>query len=90
MKLLALNQFIKFKRNIKIFVGLCYLSFTTLFLFLTKNSNLNLIYLFYEQVIIYLNISIKIFDKNKPKSCLKAFKTNNFIGIFIFFAILSN
>ena len=84
---------IKFKRNIKIFVGLCYfLSFTTLFLLLTKKFEFKFdLFIFFMSMYLFTLIyQLKIFDKNKPKSCLKAFKTNNFTGIFIFFAILSN
>jgi 4-hydroxybenzoate polyprenyltransferase len=31
---------------------------------------------------------IKIFNLNDPKSCLKAFKSNNFFGLIIFLNIL--
>ena len=31
---------------------------------------------------------MKIFDLNKPASCLKAFKSNNFFGLIIFLNLL--
>tara|TARA_B100000959_G_C14817677_1_gene556490 strand:- start:764 stop:937 length:174 start_codon:yes stop_codon:yes gene_type:complete len=47
--------------------------------------NLILVALF----ILSLVYQIKIFNIKSPESCLKAFKNNNLVGIFIFVFILS-
>ena len=79
---------IKFKKNIKLFVSSCYLI-----------SSVLIIILFYE--IIGINITtflmliffstlvyqIKIFEKERPEICLKAFKMNNFSGLILFLVI---
>ena len=81
---------IKFKNNIKKFVSLCYLisSISIIFLFSYSMSvNIQtLLMLFFIFSLIY---QIIIFDKTKPKICLKAFKTNNLSGLILFLAILS-
>ena len=81
---------IKFKNNIKIFVSACYCLFVffiliLLFMMEISKSNLILAPLF----ILSLVYQIKIFNIEKPESCLKAFKNNNLVGIFIFIFILS-
>ena len=37
-----------------------------------------------------LMFQIKIFDKNNPASCIKAFKNNNLSGLFIFLSLITN
>ena len=81
---------IKFKDNIKIFVSACYCLFVffiliLLFMMEISKSNLILVPLF----ILSLIYQIKIFNIENPKSCLKAFKNNNLVGIFILIFILS-
>ena len=81
---------IKFKNNIKIFVSACYCLFVffiliLLFMMEISKSNLILTPLF----ILSLVYQIKIFNIEKPESCLKAFKNNNLVGFFIFIFILS-
>ena len=81
---------IKFKGKAKKFIFLCYAFLTFLFLlggYYMKFhfsyfilSILPIIHLFFYQ--------IKIFDLSSPSSCLKAFKSNNFFGLIIFFKIL--
>ena len=81
---------IKFKGKAKKFIFLCYAFLTFLFLlggYYMKFhfsyfilSILSIIHLFFYQ--------IKIFDLSSPSSCLKAFKSNNFFGLIIFFKIL--
>ncbi len=80
---------IKFKKNIKLFVSVCY--------FL---SSLLIISLFYDQyglnnftfLIMIFNLSLIYqiikFKKNNAKNCLEAFKLNNFSGFFLFSGIL--
>ena len=81
---------IKFKDNIKIFVSACYCLFVffiliLLFMMEISKSNLILVPLF----ILSLIYQIKIFNIKNPESCLKAFKNNNLVGIFILIFILS-
>jgi 4-hydroxybenzoate polyprenyl transferase len=79
---------IKFKNNIKKFVSLCYLisSILILFLFPFNMSLQTLLMTFFISTLVY---QILIFDKKKPKTCLKAFKINNISGLILFVAILS-
>ena len=79
---------IKFKKNIKKFVSLCYLisSILILFLFPFNMSLQTLLMMFFISTLVY---QILIFDKKKPKTCLKAFKINNISGLILFVAILS-
>ena len=80
---------IKFKKNIKLFVGICYL-FTTLLLMYVfrKNLGINLSTLFIFMFFLSLVYQLKIFNRNNSINCLKAFKTNNYSGIFLFISIL--
>ena len=81
---------IKFKSNIKLFVGTCYTISTLLILFTFKKylpTDLQSILI--SMFILTLIYQIKIFNKDKPKNCLKAFKANNFAGALLFFSILA-
>ena len=81
---------IKFKGTAKIFLILCYLSLISSLVIGGLMMNFNSIY--------FLSISIPIihlffyqinnFDSKNPASCLKIFKSNNYLGIIIFFNIL--
>ncbi len=80
---------LKFKKNIKLFVGFCYF-LNIIFLTILFNSSIGLNFstLF---LIIFLSIliyQIKIFEKEEPLKCLKAFKSNNLAGMFLFISIL--
>ncbi len=81
---------IKFKKNIKIFVSICYL-ITCLLIFLVfkKNIGLNLSSILIIMFISILIYQIKIFSIKNSVNCLKAFKSNNYAGSFIFLSILS-
>lgn len=81
---------IKFKKMLKKFVFLCY--FSSLFIFS--------VFFFFEMTTIYFLIpflafvisllyQIFNFDKEKPKTCLEAFKINNFSGFYIFLTFLT-
>ena len=79
---------IKFKGNIKLFVGTCYLFTFLLILFFFKNNiGLNFLTLFIFMFILSLIYQLKNFKINNSMSCLKAFKINNLSGIFIFVSI---
>ena len=81
---------IKFKKNARVFVGICYS--LCIFLILSLCIMLNV-----DKYIIILSIffiltlfyQLKVFKKNKPQSCLRAFKINNLTGLFIHLFIYS-
>ena len=79
---------LKFKNNIKTFVYICYFLsvFFLGYLFIDK-FKINFSTLFFIIFIISLIYQLKIFKKNKPKSCLSAFKFNNISGLILFLSI---
>ena len=80
---------IKFKENIKLFVSSCYLISCLLIIFLFKNNiGLNFSTLFISMFTLSLIYQIKIFKKNSPMSCFKAFKLNNYSGVLMLISIL--
>ena len=79
---------IKFKKNIKMFVSICYLlSFLILMMIFFKNLELNFFTFFLGVYFISLVYQIKTFNKNSPLSCLNAFKMNNVSGLLLFLSI---
>ena len=80
---------IKFKGEAKKFLFICYTLLIILFLLGGYSMQFN--FTFYLLLIIPLThlliYQMKIFDLNDPKSCLKAFKSNNFFGVIIFLNI---
>ena len=81
---------IKFKNNVKVFVGTCY-SLCVLFvlilcLMMEIDRYLLALSTFFILTLIY---QIKFFKIDNPKSCLVAFKINNLTGIFVFLFIFS-
>jgi len=80
---------IKFKNNPKVFVGSCYCLCVLFILIMFFMMNLNKYILFFSiPFIVSLFYQIKIFDIKNEKSCLNAFKFNNFSGFFNFLFIL--
>ena len=81
---------IKFKGKAKLFLIICYLILIFLFIFGGYLMNFNLYYYFFMIIpIIHLFFyQIKIFNSNKPNTCLKIFKSNNYFGLIIFINIL--
>ena len=81
---------IKFKGKIKLFVGTCYfITFIFLILFFKGVVGLNLSTILIIMFLISLFYQLKIFDKDNPLSCLKAFKINNLSGFLVFLSIVS-
>ena len=81
---------IKFKNNVKVFVGTCY-SLCTLFILLIffmipLNKYLLLLSIPFIVSLIY---QIKNTRISSPKSCLAAFKSNNLVGFLIFIFFIS-
>ena len=80
---------IKFKNNIKLFIGVSYLINVLLLTYLFKTDigyNFFSVLLFF--FIITLFYQIFKFNKNQPKSCLKMFKINNISGLSLLTSIL--
>ena len=79
---------IKFKNNIRLFVGFCYFVNSTLIVFLFDDklglNNFTLVMTIYILSLVYQIIKFK---KNDPKKCLQAFRFNNFSGFFLFCGI---
>ena len=78
---------IKFKNNINLFVGICYLISSVLIVFVMMNLKINYSLLFLLIFIGTLLYQIKVYQSKKPADCLRAFKTNNLSGLAIFFGL---
>jgi len=81
---------IKFKNNVKIFVGTCYSMcvFLILIMFFTMEINKYLLLLIIPFIASFV-YQVKIFKVFNSESCLLAFKNNNLIGSLIFIFIFS-
>ena len=79
---------IKFKKNIGLFVGCCYLISSIAIFLVMSNLKINYGSIFFIFFILNLFYQIKIFKIEKPSTCLKAFKLNNTAGFFIFLTFL--
>ena len=81
---------IKFKGTAKIFLILCYLSLILSLVVGGLMMNFDLIYfLFIAIPVIHLFFyQINNFNSKNPASCLRIFKSNNYLGIIIFLNIL--
>ena len=81
---------IKFKNNVKVFVGSCYILcvlFILILCLMMKIDKYLLVFsIFFIMSLIY---QIRVFKIDNQKSCLAAFKINNLTGIFIFLFIFS-
>ena len=81
---------IKFKSMLKKFVLLCYLiSLLTIIVFFLNNMNSIYFLIPFSAFTMTLFYQLYIFDKRKPKTCLQAFKTNNFSGFYLFLTFLT-
>jgi len=80
---------IKFRNNVKVFVGSCYslcvLFVLILYFMMEIDKYLLILSVFFISTLIY---QIKFFKIDNPKSCFIAFKINNLTGIFVFLFIL--
>ena len=81
---------IKFKNNVKVFVGICY-SLCVLFILILGilmeiDKYILLLSTFFILSLIY---QIKLFKVNDSESCLSSFKMNNLTGLLIFLFIFS-
>jgi len=80
---------IKFKSNPIIFLIICYSIFYLITLSMGFLMNLNNLF-FFSLAIVFLQIfyfQLKILKINDAKNCLKIFKSNNFLGLLVYFGI---
>ena len=81
---------IKFKKNIKKFVGVNYLiSFSFLIYLFKDNFDQKLFVVLIMTYLISLILQVRLFQKNKPEKCLQAFKINYLSGFILLLAITS-
>ena len=81
---------IKFKFMLKKFVLFCYaISLLILFIFFYKNTNSLFFLMPFSAFLITLFYQVVIFEKKISKSCLQAFKINNFSGFYLFLTFLT-
>ena len=81
---------IKFKKNPKIFLISCYLIFYISIVLLGIFMSYNLYYFLFS-ILIFLHLmfyQIKSLKVSEPITCLKIFKSNNFLGLLVFLNIL--
>jgi 4-hydroxybenzoate polyprenyltransferase len=79
---------IKFKKNIKLFVSVCYFLSSFLLISLFYNElGLNNFTILIIIFILSLMYQIIKFKKDSPDKCLHAFRFNNFSGALLFFGI---
>ena len=82
---------IKFKKKMKLFVSINYFLSSIILIFLfSKTINLNLSSFFIFLFMMSLTYQILIFKRSIPETCLKAFKLNNYSGLFLFLGIFCN
>ncbi len=81
---------IKFKENSKLFLILCYSLFTLALIIMGFYMNFKHVFYYFMLVPIFHLFYHQIynFKANEPKNCFRIFKSNNFLGMLIFFNIL--
>ena len=81
---------IKFKQNPKIFLFICYLIFTLLFVITGIKLNFNYYFFIGAMAVLFhlLVIQIMNFNKENKEKCLEIFKGNNVLGLIILICIL--
>ena len=81
---------IKFKKSPFVFLFICYLIFFLTLIMVGFFMSLNKMY-FISLILIFLQLfysQIKRLNIHNPKKCLKIFKSNNYLGFFVFIALL--
>ena len=78
---------IKFKKNLNLFIGSCYLISSILISLVIMNLEISYFLVFLIFFMFSLFYQLKIYDRKKPKSCLMAFKLNNISGLIVFLGI---
>tara|TARA_X000000950_G_C13827704_1_gene624742 strand:+ start:45 stop:899 length:855 start_codon:yes stop_codon:yes gene_type:complete len=81
---------IKFKKNIKLFISICYSISIVLLIYLFREflerPIFTLMFIFFILSLIY---QIFLFKKNNTKNYLRIFKFNNYTGLLLFISIFS-
>ena len=75
---------IKFKNNLNLFVGSCYLISSAIILFIMMTLKINYSLIFSIFFVFSLFYQIKICQTKNPQNCLKAFKLNNLSALTVF------
>ena len=78
---------IKFKKNLTFFVTSCYLISSILMTYVIINLEINYFFIFLILFMLSLFYQIKVIKPKKSYDCLKAFKLNNYSGLFLFLSI---
>ena len=76
---------IKFKKNINLFVGICYLLSSCVIFFVMSILKINYSLLFLILFVMVLFYQLKLIKNKNANKCLKAFKLNNISGATVFF-----
>ena len=81
---------IKFKKNPKLFLTICYLIFIIALVLVGILMKLNTVFYFFIIIPIAHLLFYQIYNFNykDPKNCLKIFKTNNFFGTIVLINLL--
>ena len=81
---------IKFKKNPKLFLFICYLIFYMSLVLLGVTMSYSFFYFIFSALILYhlIVFQIKPLDTAKPQICLNKFKSNNPLGLLVFVNIL--
>jgi len=81
---------IKFKKRPKQFIFLCYLIFISSLTIVGFFMNFSYLFYFFSIIATIQLIFFQIYKLNfkNPKNCLYIFKSNNFLGLLVFFSIL--
>ncbi len=81
---------IKFKQNPKIFLFICYLIFTLLFVVTGIKLNFNYYFFIGAMAVLFHLLAFQIvsFNKENKEKCLEIFKSNNVLGLIILICIL--
>ena len=81
---------IKFKSMLKKFVSICYILSSLILLSFFFNNFGNYYFLIpFSAFLLTLVYQINLFDKKNPKTCLEAFKINNYSGFYLFLTFLT-
>ena len=78
---------IKFKKNLTLFVTSCYFISSILMTYVIINLEINYFFIFLILFMLSLFYQIKVIKPKKSYDCLKAFKLNNYSGLFLFLSI---
>ena len=75
---------IKFKNNLNLFVGSCYLISSAIILLVMMILKINYCLVFLIFFMFSLFYQIKLYDLKKSETCLRAFRLNNLSGLIVF------